>query len=289
MIEPNFLVLGAAKAGTTWLYYCLKEHPEIFVPSKKELNFFCPPSNYESNYEKGIEWYKAFFSNYSGEKAVGEVSPSYMFPLEVPERIYAWNPNVRLLFILRNPIERAYSDYCMNLDHGIFSKDVDREMSLDSRIVIQGLYYDQITRFTNFFSKEQIKILIYDDLKTNPKLFLEDVYSFLEVNCLFNPNALNRYENPKKPLPKFESLYKFIRLVYQEISKRSSYSKKAIDELKRKGYFDVFYAVTRGEEHPRMSRSTEQILARFYREDVDALSHLIGRDLSFWLKPYLQN
>lgn len=287
-MKPNFLVVGAAKTGTTWLYQCLKEHPEVLVPNKKELNFFCGSDNYESNYEKGFEWYSSFFSHWSGEKAVGEVSPSYLFPPEVPARIYDWNPKARLICILRNPIERAYSDYCMNLDHGIFSNDVDREMTLDSKIVLQGLYYEQIARLSKFFPKEQIKILIYDDLKSDPKSFLKDVYSFLDVDCSFDPEALSRYENVKKPLPKNEKLYKLVRLVYQWIVERSSYSKEFFDELKRKGYFDIFYAVTRGGEHPQMSRSKEQNLARFYREDVDALSHLVERDLSFWLQPYLE-
>jgi hypothetical protein len=278
-MKPNFLVVGAAKSGTTWLYYCLKEHPEIYVSIPKELNFF---SN-DSNYYKGYKWYTSYFEKVSSENAIGELSPSYMYPPQVPKRIYEFNPDIKLIFILRNPIDRAYSDYCMNLDHGVFTRDIDNEMTTSSRIVHQGLYFKQIQEYLKYFPREQLLITFYDDLNIHPELFLKTVYSFLEVDSEYQPDALGHRENARKPLPKYEIIYNFTRSIYGWILQRNRLAKPFFDELKRKGYFDTFYAFMRGSEHPRPSKEVEEKLTIFFREDVSNLSELVQRDLSFWL------
>jgi hypothetical protein len=278
-MKPNFIVVGAAKAGTTWLYYCLKEHPEVFVSTPKELNFF---SN-NSNFSKGFGWYENYFKETDSKIAVGELSPAYMYPPEVPGRIHAWNPDIKLIFILRKPIDRAYSDYCMNLDHGVFTPEVDKEMSTDSVIVHQGLYFEQIQRYLRYFPPEQLLVTFYDDLNSDPHSFLKKVYAFLGVKIDFQPEALNRRENAKKPLPKFKVAYESVRAIYDWLIQRNDLIKPFFDELKRKGYFDSFYALMRGYEHPKPSKATEAILTRFYKSDVMALAKFTDRDLSHWL------
>jgi hypothetical protein len=279
-IVPNFLVVGAAKSGTTWLYYCLKDHPEVFVSIPKELNFFSK----DSNFTKGPSWYQEYFKDVQGEVAIGEISPSYMFPPEIPSRIYDWNPHVKIIFILRNPIERAYSDFCMNLDHGIFTGNVDQELSKDKRIVQQGLYYQQIKRYLDFFPSKQILVTLYDDLKAHPDALISSIYTFLGVDSSFNPSSLTRKENAKKPLPKYKFAYNFLRSIYGQLAGMNHWVKPLVDELKRKGLFNVFYNLMRGEEPPKPSNETLRSLEEFYREDVEKLSKLLNRDLDFWLE-----
>jgi len=112
-ILPTFLFIGAEKAGTTWFYARLKEHPDIFVPETKELHFF---NKYNSNLEKmdrfeklGLNYYQRFFQRYAGEKAIGEVCPMYLCDPCAPVRIRQTLPQVKLIACLRNPADRAYS------------------------------------------------------------------------------------------------------------------------------------------------------------------------------------
>ena len=109
---PPFLVVGAAKTGTSWLHQCMREHPNVFVPERKEVDFF------SWNYDSGPEWYRSFFSAREREEEAGEISPSYMVNGEAPKRINDWNPGTKRIFIFRDPVERVYSHYCMLLGQG---------------------------------------------------------------------------------------------------------------------------------------------------------------------------
>ena len=283
-MKPNFLVLGAAKSGTTWLYTCLRQHPDIFVPLVKEIHFF----SYPSNYEKGVMWYESFFEVSTKDKCIGEVSPSYLVRPEVPERIYNYNPNMRLLLVLRNPIERAYSNYCMTLRVGKISKDINKVFSTKDEVhpfVSRGLYYSQISHYLIFFKRENIKILIFDDIKHNPERLVNDMYSFLEVEPNFKPSILYSRQNPKQPLPKFKRIYYSLVSAKNWIGKNSRLGKGAINYLRRSGYFDILHKINKGEDFPTLSQKTKKDLAIFYQEDVSSLSKLIDRDLSFWLEP----
>ena len=284
-MKPNFLIVGAAKAGTTWLHYCLDAHPEIYVPKAKELHFF----SYSYVYKRGVEWYESHFANNLETKtAIGEVCPSYISFPHVPERIYNYNPNMQLIFAVRNPIERAYSHYCMGMKTGRVSLDIDRDLSNDSPYVQLGLYYQQITKFMPFFPPEQIKIITFNDLKNCPHQTLAEIYAFLKVNTNFVPSqtVLNP-KNVSKSLPKFPKVYEFIKKIEKNLSKNSRYFKEVFTEYRLKGYLDLFHQINRGNEYPQLSEAKKKSLAEFYRQDVYNLSQLLNKDLQFWLEPYL--
>ncbi|RLF35719.1 MAG: sulfotransferase, partial [Thermoplasmata archaeon] len=107
---PNFVIAGPPKSGTTSLLFYLERHPDVFVINE--------PHFFSRNYEKGIEWYESLFEKHKKEKAVGEKSPSYFFDPKVPLRIKKHIPDVKLIFIFRDPIKRAYSEYWHNVIHG---------------------------------------------------------------------------------------------------------------------------------------------------------------------------
>lgn len=285
-MKPNFLVIGAAKSGTTWLHSCLEQHPQIYVPLVKEIHFF----SYPSRYKKGFAWYESFFEECQTEKSIGEVSPSYIVHSKAAERIYNYNPEMRSIVVLRNPIERAYSDYCMLLRSDSVSEDIEQIFSLEDKVhplVSRGLYYSHIVAYLKFFSLENIKISIYEDLKQNPEGFIEDIYSFLEVEPKFKPSILYTRQNSKQALPKFKRVYLSLKTVQKWITKKSVLGKKSINYLRRYGYFDFFHRINQGKDFPTLSQDKKQQLAKFFQEDVASLSKLIDRDLSFWLEPYL--
>ena len=284
-MKPNFLVIGAAKAGTTWLYSCLYEHPEIYLPDIKELHFF----SYEDVYQKGFNWYESNFRNVTVEKAVGEVSPSYLPFESTAERIYTYNPDIQLIVILRNPIDRAYSHYCMAMRTNKVEKNIERGLSLDSPYVQWGLYHDQITRFMQLFPRNQIKVLLFDDIKSNPQFLLKDVYSYLNVDSAFLPKSAFQVKNPQRSMPKYPKIYKSLKGIYNDLSVNSDIANKILTQLRYRGYFDLFHRINRGSSFPKISEEKKMKLADFYDGDVSELSKVINKDLSSWLKPKMLN
>lgn len=275
-------MVGAAKAGTTWLYHCFKEHPDIFVSTPKELHFF----SRDGNYARGYDWYYSFFKEQNtSQTAVGEVCPSYHYAPEVPQRIYQWNPNSKLIFIIRNPIKRAYSAYCMKVDHGTASQNISQELSLSSHYVQRSLYYQQVRGYLDYFPQDQFKILVFDDLKKNPQDFIKDAYNFLGVNQDFTPATLYRSENARKPPPRHMNIYGPLRSAYMSLVHRNPEVEVFVHKLKRQGHLNFFYTLMRGGEYPKLTAEAQRTLADFFHEDVMQLSNLLNRDLSHWLEP----
>lgn len=284
-IKPNFLVVGAAKAGTSWLHYCLNAHPEIFVPKVKELHFF----SYPYVYQKGNEWYESFFDSASSETVIGEVCPSYISFPNVPERIHQYNPNMKLIFVLRNPIQRAYSHYCMGMKQGKLDFDIDSHLNHESNYVQLGLYYQQITRFLQYFSLDHLKIITFDELKTTPQATLKEIYTYLNVNSDFSPSeSVLKPKNVSSSLPKFPILYKFLKEKEKQISNKSRFLRGLITDLRLQGKLQLLHKLNQGKLYPKLSENKKRSLAKFYAQDVNNLSQLINKDLQIWLQPYLQ-
>lgn len=160
---PTFLICGAPKAGTTSLYYYLQSHPNVCMSSIKETDYF------QHNYEKGIEWYKSLFNHHKYETAVGEASPGNMIHPQAAKRIAKDIPDAKLIFILRNPIERAYSQYWYGIYRGTenvnvsFSSLIRKKEAWGKRIVDLGMYYEQISRYDDYFPSTQIMMILYED------------------------------------------------------------------------------------------------------------------------------
>jgi len=183
---PNFIIPGAMKSGTTALRVYLAQHPDIYMVSK-EIHFF------DRNFEKGVEWYEKFFDGWNGEKAVGEKTPNYLYHKRTPERIYRYLPNIKLIFVFRNPIDRAYSHYWHNVRSGqetlTFEKALEKEEERIKNERIKetysykdkGKYIVQIKRYAEYFSKSQILFILAEDLKERGEATLKKILKFLNV------------------------------------------------------------------------------------------------------------
>lgn len=210
MVLPNFIVPGAQKSGTTALRIYLAQHPDIYVASK-EIHFF----DDDRNFSNGREWYEKFFENWNGEKAIGEKTPEYLYDEKVPERIYKVLPNVKLIFVLRNPVDRAYSHYWHNIRSGLetlgFEKAIEKEEERikDPKLKKiysykdRGKYVLQIKRYEKFFPKSNMLFLLAEDLKYDRENTLQKILKFLDVEYDFEFKDLKEKHVGGIPKSKF--------------------------------------------------------------------------------------
>lgn len=215
---PDFIIIGAQKSGTTSLYSCLGQHPQIFPPDRKEIHYFDGGRHPGTdNYEKGEKWYRAHFplrmSMSDGDRAF-EASPLYMFNPLVPERIFNLLPRARLIAILRNPTERAISHYFHEKRKGreslpIMEAMLQEEQRLASAIAckdygstdfrhfsykLRGMYRQQLEGFFRYFSRQQVLVLGSDEFFGKPDETLGKVFEFVGVDAGFRA-ATTRLRN----------------------------------------------------------------------------------------------
>lgn len=207
MKDPNFLIIGAQKAGTTWLAEILNQHPDVFIPIQKEIHFF----NKSYNYKKGISWYKEQFLQWDREKAIGEATPNYLWTttdkreieenqrtLDVPKLIYAHYPHVKLIVSLRDPAMRAVSAYYHLIrDKMISPSSRILEVAHKYGIMTMGFYQAHLQRWLNLFPASQFLILIFEEdiLKNRGKTILS-VCRFLDIDVNFIPDLEKVKTNP---------------------------------------------------------------------------------------------
>ena len=194
-MRPNFLVIGAHKAGTTTLFAHLDAHPQVFVPAQKEVHFFC-----DLEWSRGVGWYESLFAGAGGAAAVGEASPGYSWwPVfdHVPARIASTlGPDVRLVYILRHPVERLISHYRHDVLAGAQDRPVDEIITDWRQYVSRSMYAMQIQRFLDDgFGEDQLLLLTTDDLEAAPADVVRRLYAFLGVDDSFVPPSLGAVLN----------------------------------------------------------------------------------------------
>lgn len=286
---PNFFIVGAEKAGTTSLYHYLGQHPQVFLSMVKEPNYFCkdifPPEDFKivrppfkkfihTTFIREFDVYTELFSDVKDEVAVGEASVSYL-PSEVAAReIKKFNPEAKVIIILRNPVVRAFSEYKMDITIGRTSKDFLSAFHDNSGYRERSLYYEQVKRYVEAFPAKNLFIKIFEEMKKDMKRTISEIFRFLEVDSSFTPNLEVRYNWPLTPKIKtlnsilFESgIKKFLSNIVPERLK---------EPLKRFYYDD---------RSNKLSKEEFKALFPFFYEDIKKLERLIGKDLSNWQSP----
>lgn len=154
---PDFLGIGAQRAGTTWLDALLRSHPALVLPARrKELHFF------DLHHQRGPDWYAAFFAHAPPDARVGEITPRYLFEPAVPARIAALLPDVRLIAVLRDPVERAYSQYALTVRDEAYAGDFRRFLAEHPDALARGLYHEQLARYAERFAREQLCLFVFE-------------------------------------------------------------------------------------------------------------------------------
>ncbi len=266
---PNYLIIGTARGGTTWLAKNLMLHPEIFMHNRKELHFF------ERDYDKGIDWYEEKFNNVNESiKVVGEGTPAYLYNEHVSELIKEHMPNVKLIVSLRDPVERAYSHYqYRERERQSENQPLSFEQKIEATpsLIETGLYARKLQKYYDLFPKENILIILYDELKKDPEQYLKRVYKFLGVNTEFrSPLIKNKINAASSKAGKFHALYWLDRIFVKTGLFKIA---KLVNNLNKKTKVESVSTKTR-----------EMLLERYFLEDIEKLEEMIQMDLSEWKK-----
>lgn len=271
---PNFLVCGAQKAATTSLYAYLRQHPQIYLPETKELNYF------NLNWDKSLAWYEDLFASWSGQPAVGEVSPLYIWEEQVPERIAQTLDSPRLIFLLRNPIDRAYSNYWFNVSRAAqnpavgFSQAI-RNKEGEYRYLSKGLYGQQLTRYAALFPRERLLVLYTEDLKSNPHTTLKRVFEFLDVVPNVEVSVANRHNATRMPRNPV------VATVWARWLDQRDRIRRLIPErlanLSRRARKDLHGMLFREASPPPMSQADRDYLRKWFSSDVAELGRLLDQ------------
>lgn len=281
MNKPAIFIIGTAKAGTTWLYECLKEHPDVLVSSTGEVDYF---SYY---YNKGQDWYLDHFKSNHQHKITVDITPSYLTDGTTPERIFKFNPESIIVLVVRNPIDRAYSHYCMHYRAGIVSANVDEEINEESRYLQDGLYFKYVKAYEKWFPKEQIVILSYDKLYSDPRKYFNDFCNTVSIDNNFIPTLLDKKYHARKGKPKRQYLYKTLINIYRFFAKKPHFKQitSLFDSYRKSKHINIVHQLVKSEDQfPAMSPHKRQELQRWFKQDLQQFEKWANMSLAHWLK-----
>lgn len=305
MKMPNFFVIGAPRAGTTALHYYLNQHPEIYMSSQKEPNFFAfDQGRFDLNYPEDagkenvilhstptLESYEYLFRAVTNEKAIGDVSPFYLSSPGAPQRIRQFIPEAKLIAMLRDPVERAYSHYTQsaraaNQDPANFVQVLEAEEANhiwgEARFYIQqGNYFTYLSRYYDLFDRSQIKIYLYEDFQADPHLVLKDIFKWLEVDSSYIPNTSLKYNISGVPKNKNLDL----------LLSRSNPLKPLLKKVLPPFAINQLVAWQNRLQNrnltgsPNLSQEVRQaLIEKYFKTEILNLQSLIQQDLSLWLE-----
>ncbi len=274
---PNFLGIGAMRSGTTWLYQILKSHSEVYIcPYKKELHFF------DMNYNRGLDWYQQFFpsSNRSQKyKAIGEITPKYLYDPLVPKRVYEMFSNIKFIVVLRNPVERAISHYkliCMKFN---VKTTLEEYVSKFPEIFERGYYFKQLVKWFSFFPKNRFLILIFEDIMENPINALKSISEFLNIDFLkFDFNLALKIVN-KSQSPRFSNFYKIFSKFNDFLIDKDFHRTSHLLSLIQDRFSFIFF---KNEKKKKISKEFKIEIYKNYKQDIKNLEKLISKDLNLW-------
>lgn len=280
---PKFVVVGAHKAGTSSFHTYLNQHPEIYLPAKKGLDLLSR-RKFKELHEAGE--YLAQFDGAKPDQVLGEVSSVYLHQGQgFIQRLNSLFPDIKIVMILRNPIERAYSHALWDSRHHAytqaeiqeFDRYFERLIMTSQKFLLPGLYYTHLQNYLSHFNRDQIKLFLYDDLTQNSEAVFTELFNFVGVNPEFRPDLSSRLHvgavqvsNPYSILlKKAESMRSSIRLL--------------IPQAIRHSIRDILYAKSYIPK-PAMSDHLRGELIDYFHDEVINLEQLTGLEVSHWLK-----
>ncbi len=276
---PDFLGLGAQKAGTSWIYNCLHDHPEVCIPIK-DLHFF----SRERNWVRGFTWYEEQFARCSTGSIAGEFSTSYLADPIAPRRIHARYARVRMIASLRNPADRAFSNFLNDLQAGALSPHTKFEDAIGSHpeYLRQGAYASQLRRYLDLFPRELLLIFLYDDIERNPLELMSSIYCFLGVDDAFVPPMLHERVNVAR-VPRSAAADRLVQKAVTGLRRRGL--DQVVRLAKRSGLPRVSHLLNSRPdalaEH-KLTPERRQWLAATFAEEIDELEQMLGQDLGAW-------
>lgn len=289
-VKQTFICIGAQKAGTTTLADILAQHSQIYIPEVKETKFFL----FDEDYAKGIEYYNStFYSTYNGQAASGEFDPDYLLFPQTAQRIAdTLGKNIKIIVILRNPADRAYSHFLMTKKKGLedhdFSTALQQEEKRKQNIKQQkifaylerGYYGKQLEVFMQVFPKENFLILLFEeDIIRNREATIENIQKFLGVqveklNADIHSNEAGEFKN--ETVTKLVRKPNFAKRLLKYILPSKNTRRNLRKYLIRKNMKTASI--------PKLDADTKKIIIeRYFQKDIELTQKLTGRDLGAWL------
>jgi len=297
--KPDFLIVGAPKAGTTAFYVYLRRHPEIFMPeSAKEPHFFAPEFKHPA-FVQDPAGYAALFSGARPGRRLGEASVFYLYSTEAPRRIRELTPDARIIIMLRNPVDMIYALHSEHFTNGIekyrcfedalaaeerrasgiesVPGNVSPELFLYRKI---GAYFPQVSRYLEQFPRNQIHFVFFEDFVGDTVAAYQQTLQFLGVNATFKPEFERMNENRRVRN----------RTLQRILLARPAFLQKAVRALSperlRHGILNLAFRFNAPiARRAPLEVATQQQLRTFFEPDIRKLSALLGRDLSAWIQP----
>lgn len=270
------------------------------MPTQKGLHYFDPYRGVQNftvkneNYGKPIEWYHSFFSRSQDHQILGECTPNYFSHNNTAHDIWNYNPNVKIIAILRNPTERAFSAYLYWKQKGILGNiSFHKLIRSESKTFLLGYgeYAKHLSRYFDIFPAENIHISIFEDIHKNPKNFYSKIIKFLGVDAVFNSNLLHKKTNGSK-----ESIIPYLNhLLYKLKHKIDKENEDGVQlSIARTTLIRLLDNLIRGnsiesKKIPLMLPSDVEYLQEFYMEDITNLENLLSRNLGVWKVGYHEN
>mgnify|MGYP000167901134 CR=1 FL=1 len=278
-MELDFFVIGAQKCATSWLYYCLKEHPETHLPShKKEFQYI---GDNDSNYS-AREWNDQLLLGAEKKYKCGDVSVEYIIDPSSPKLLKNLAPNSKLILSVRNPVERAVSAFFWNQRKNYLEINTSLESGLKRGlklnklnnglegsdqylvdIIRRGLYYKYLENYLKYFSDDQFYILFFDDIKKDPLKVIQNLYSFLDIDVDYLPKSIER--KPKK------NSYNQFLLKLQNWASESKVIAVLVNKLNQ------ILANTNQNKSPEISLDLRKKLFEFYEPSIRDFQSFIDK------------
>ncbi|HZQ05313.1 MAG TPA: sulfotransferase domain-containing protein, partial [Anaerolineae bacterium] len=276
----------------------LQQHPQIFIGAIREPSFFAFEGEYPSisgpgyrgfreNIVTDLDTYKNLFRGANGARAIGERSNIYLYSSKARERIYHYLPDVKLVVILRNPVERAFSNYLMYVRDGLETLSFEQALQAEGQrmqegweygwyYVQLGFYYRQLKPYYEIFDASQIRVFLYEEFDREPLRVLKEIFHFVGVEEGFMPDVSFRY-NVSTAERKLQ--YRAPRRLFRTRPLRAlrPYLPRALQEYMERRL------LMQDRPKPTLAPEMRAYLLDLYREDIENLQHLIERDLSDWL------
>lgn len=295
---PSFMIIGAARAGTTALYDLVRQHPQVFMSAIKEPNYFAfegepldwqgPGNEFVNNSVARWEDYTALFADAPAGMAMGEATPLYLWAPDAAKRIRARLPDVKMIAVLRNPIEQAFSHYLYARAQMIEPLDnFEAALKAEPQRLAEHWqplfqystfprYAEQLRRFYAEFPADQLKIFLYEDYRSDPKTMLSQIFAFIGVDPSFVPDITHETNMGGQPR------HQWLQNLVMRPNPIASLASLVVPNSARRMIRDM--VSRRNLARDQMSSAAKEWLTNALRDDISQLQDIIGRDVSHWLE-----
>ncbi|MEN8129399.1 MAG: sulfotransferase [Pseudomonadota bacterium] len=285
----DFIGIGAARSGTSWITNILRAHPQVCISEPKEIRYFnrfvLPvgpvKDQRNSSHDRDMEWYMAHFQHGRPDQLKGEYSPVYLYDKAAPAAIQSAFPNVKLIACLRNPVDRAYSHYWLHRGSSIMGKlSFEEAIEREPVYIDMGFYASQLSRYFEIFDQQQLLVLIFEELIQQPKAQLGRLFEFLDIR---NDAALvsSRFDRNPPTNIRARSVKRMAFSMSQTLIRaRLSFVLKAFRSLGVHTVLKKLYATPL--ERPSISEETRGSLNVRFAQETARLESLLGRKLETW-------